>query len=144
MKPAVGSLIVFSALLASPGGLAGDKKTASAERASAESSPGKVTPRLVVTVDLVTGGFRPATAAERAALAPAGEGNALFRAPNATVMEKFADGRIHAKLGFEVLRYWVARRLPDGTVTYENLSMAKAEAALPAPTPAASTAAEEK
>jgi len=144
MRSALGTLILVSVLIASPCGLAGDEKKVPAESATAEGTPGKAAPRMVVTVDPETGQLRPATAAERAALAAAGGGRALLRAPGATVVERFADGRVRAKLGPEYARYSIVRRNPDGTMTYDCLSEGKLDAALKAPAPAMSSATGEK
>lgn len=130
MRSAFVRLIVLSALFASGAGLAGDKKVVSAERAPAESTPLKVAPRMIVTIDSGTGQIRPATAADRAALTAAGGGKALLRAAGTTVVEKFADGRVRATLGPEYLRDFVVCRNPDGTVTYDYLPEGKVDAAL--------------
>lgn len=141
MKTAMGLVIVAGWLLAPVGLMAADEKSAApagdASKPAAAESSGKAAPRMVVTIDRETGRLRPATAAERAALAAAGGRHVLARTGEATHVETRADGSKHARLGPEFFQWSVARVNPDGTVSYDCVSAGKVGAASSAAAPAA-------
>jgi hypothetical protein len=127
-------MALVGALFASTGAHAGDAKEPAAagdasEPAADPGPPGKAVPRMVVTIDRDTGRLRPATPAERAALAASGR-RVLERTGEATVIETKPDGSLHARLGPEFFRWSVASINPDGTISYEG---APAKKAPPAP-----------
>jgi hypothetical protein len=147
-KSAMGTVVVAAAsLIASTGALAGDAtETAPAcdvpKPPAAAESAGKTAPGLVVTIDRETGRLRPATAAERAALAAVGGRHVLARTGQATLVETRADGSKHARLGPEFSHWSVARAKADGTVSYDCVPAGKVGAALNATAPAAPAAPE--
>lgn len=133
MKTAMGLVIVAGWLLASAGLVAADEKNAvpacDAPKPAAAAEPaGKTAPRMVVTIDRETGRLRPATAAERAALAASGR-RVLGRTGEATLVETRADGSKHVRLGPEFFRWSVALVNPGGTISYEGAPAKKAPAA---------------
>jgi hypothetical protein len=146
MKSAMGLVIVAGWLLAPAGLVAADEKSAvpagDASKPKAAESLGKVAPRMVVTIDRDTGRLRPATAAERAALAAAGGRHILARTGEATLVETRPDGSTHARLGPEFFRWSVARVKADGTVSYDCVPAGKVGAGVNATIPAAPAAPE--
>lgn len=145
MRRAMGLVIVAGWLLAPAGLMAANEKSAApAEEASkpaAAESGGKAAPRMVVTIDRDTGRLRPATPAERAALAASGR-RILGRTGEATVVETRPDGSVHVRLGPEFFRWSMARVNPGGTVSYDCVPAGKVGAALNAAAPAAPAAPE--
>lgn len=146
-KSAMGIVVVAAAsLISSTGALAGDAKEAAAagdasKPATAAESAGKTAPRMIVTIDRDSGRLRPATAAERAALAASGR-RVLGRTGEATVVETRADGSKHARLGPEFSHWSVARAKADGTVSDDCVPAGKVGAAVDATAPAAPAAPE--
>ncbi len=131
---AMGMVVLAGAVFASTGAFAEDATKAApacdAPKPAVAAEPaGKTAPGLVVTIDRETGRLRPATPAERAALAASGR-RVLGRTGEATLVETRADGSKHARLGPEFFRWSVARVNPDGTISYEG---APAKKAPPAP-----------
>jgi hypothetical protein len=145
MKSVIGTVVVAGALLASLAALGEDARPSApaienSKAAPAGESPGRVAPRMIVTVDRETGRLRPATAEERAALAAAGGRRALARTGEATQVETRADGSKRARLGPEFFQWSVARIGPDGKVSYDCGPAGKVGAAPSAPAPAAPAA----
>jgi hypothetical protein len=143
MKAAIGIVVVSGVLAFSPAAFGEEPKAAAPPAGSA----GKTAPAMIVVADPDTGQLRAATAAEIEALKAASPATPAAKAAvsgKTTVVERFASGRVRAKLGPEFMRYSVVRVNPDGTLASDCVPEAKVDAAMKASAPAAKIAAEEK